>query len=467
MKKIIALLLALVMVFALVACASTEKPADNNTTDQPKDNTTADQPKDNTTADQPKEDKPTEDTPVEPASGSVYYLNFKPEADEAWQKLAATYTEQTGVPVKVVTAASGTYDTTLAAELDKSSAPTLFQCGNQGAINSYGDYCYPLDGTAIMDQMTTDAFNLKGEDGQTLSIGYCYEAFGIIVNKALLEKAGHSIDEITDFASLKAVADDIHARAEELGFDAFSSAGLDSSSSWRFSGHLANMPLFYEFRDDNVTEQPATITGAYLENFKNIWDLYTTDTATTGAALATATGDESEAEFGEGKAAFYQNGTWEYSNLTGTFGMNPDDLAMIPIYCGVEGEEKAGLGAGTENCWAINNESSEEDIQATINFLVWVVTSDEGTTMLAEEFGPCPFKDAKEPENVFFQNANKYTAEGNYVVTWAFNWTPAVDDWRAAVVDALTQYTAGTGDWAAVETAFVQGWATQYAKENA
>ena len=467
MKKIIALLLALVMVFALVACASTEKPADNNTTDQPKDNTTADQPKDNTTADQPKEDKPTEDTPVEPASGSVYYLNFKPEADEAWQKLAATYTEQTGVPVKVVTAASGTYDTTLAAELDKSSAPTLFQCGNQGAINSYGDYCYPLDGTAIMDQMTTEAFNLKGEDGQTLSIGYCYEAFGIIVNKALLEKAGHSIDEITDFASLKAVADDIHARAEELGFDAFSSAGLDGSSSWRFSGHLANMPLFYEFRDDNVTEQPATITGAYLENFKNIWDLYTTDTATTGAALATATGDESEAEFGEGKAAFYQNGTWEYSNLTGTFGMNPDDLAMIPIYCGVEGEEKAGLCAGTENCWAINNESSEEDIKATINFLVWVVTSDEGTTMLAEEFGPCPFKDAKEPENVFFQNANKYTAEGNYVVTWAFNWTPAVDDWRAAVVDALTQYTAGTGDWAAVETAFVQGWATQYAKENA
>ena len=467
MKKIIALLLALVMVFALVACASTEKPADNNTTDQPKDNTTADQPKDNTTADQPKEDKPAEDTPAEPASGSVYYLNFKPEADEAWQKLAATYTEQTGVPVKVVTAASGTYDTTLAAELDKSSAPTLFQCGNQGAINSYGDYCYPLDGTAIMDQMTTDAFNLKGGDGQTLSIGYCYEAFGIIVNKALLEKAGHSLDEIKDFDSLKAVADDIHARAEELGFDAFSSAGLDGSSSWRFSGHLANMPLFYEFRDDNVTEQPATITGAYLENFKNIWDLYTTDTATTGAALATATGDESEAEFGEGKAVFYQNGTWEYSNLTGTFGMNPDDLAMIPIYCGVEGEEKAGLCAGTENCWAINNESSEEDIQATINFLVWVVTSDEGTTMLAEEFGPCPFKDAKEPENVFFQNANKYTAEGNYVVTWAFNWTPAVDDWRAAVVDALTQYTAGTGDWAAVETAFVQGWATQYAKENA
>ena len=399
--------------------------------------------------------------------GSVYFLNFKPEADSAWQALAKTYTEKTGVTVKVVTAASGTYETTLTAEMAKKDAPTLFQCGNETALDTWKDYCLALDGTKFLNEMTTSDFNLKGEDGKTYCAGYCYEAFGIIVNTDLLEKAGHSLDEIKDFASLKAVAEDITAHKDELGFAAFSSAGLDSSSSWRFSGHLANMPLFYEFRDDGVTAQPATITGAYLNNFKNIWDLYITDSATTGAALATATGDESEAEFGEGKAAFYQNGSWEYSNLTGTFGMNPDDLAMIPIYCGVDGEEEAGLCAGTENCWAINNEASEEDIQATIDFLVWVVTSDEGTTMLAQEFGPCPFKDAKEPENVFFQDANKYTADGKYVVTWAFNWTPAVDDWRAAVVDALTQYTAGTGDWSAVETAFVQGWATQYAKENA
>ena len=458
MKKIIAMLLALVMVLGLAACASKTEPA------QPEEPAaTETTPAAEETTEEPAET--TEEPATTEATGSVYYLNFKPEADEAWQKLAATYTEQTGVPVKVVTAASGTYDTTLAAELDKSSAPTLFQCGNQGAINSYGDYCYPLDGTAIMDQMTTDAFNLKGEDGQTLSIGYCYEAFGIIVNKALLEKAGHSIDEITDFASLKAVADDIHARAEELGFDAFSSAGLEGSSSWRFSGHLANMPLYYEFRDDGVTAQPATITGAYLENFKNIWDLYTTDTATTGADLITATSDMSSGEFKEGKAVFYQNGTWEYAGLVEA-GLKPEDLAMIPIYCGVEGEEKSGLCCGTENCWAVNKNAKEEDIQATLDFMKWVVTSDEGTTMLAEQFGPCPFKNAKTPENVFFADANAYTTAGNYIVTWAFNWTPAVDDWRAGVVDALTQYTVNGGSWDNVKTAFVDGWATQYAKEN-
>lgn len=457
MKKLIALLLAAMMVFGLVACASNAGTPAGDTTAAV-----------DTTAAEETTTEAEETSGEQTAAGSVYYLNFKPEADEAWQKLAASYTAQTGVPVTVVTAASGEYDNTLTAEMDKSEAPTLFQCGNQGAINTWGEYCYDLAGTDVYNEMTTDAFNLMGENGEVLSIGYCYEAFGIIVNKALLAEAGYSLEDITNFESLKAVADDIHANADTLGFDAFTSAGLDGSSSWRFSGHLANMPLFYEFRDDGVTAQPATITGAYLENFKNIWDLYTTDSATTGAALINATGDQAEAEFGNGEAVFYQNGSWEYSNLTAAdkFGMSADDLAMIPIYCGVEGEEEAGLCAGTENCWAVNNEASEEDIQATLDFMYWVVTSDEGTTMLAEQFGPCPFKNAKEPENVFFAQANDYTANGNYVVTWAFNYTPAVDDWRAGVVDALTQYTAGTGDWAAVETAFVTGWANQYAIEN-
>ena len=441
MKKFLCMLLALVMALSLVACGEQKQP-DANTGDGDGDTT---------------------------ATGSVYYLNFKPESDAAWQTLAAAYTAETGVPVKVVTAASGQYDTTLTAEMDKDTAPTMFQVGNLGAVNSYGEFCYNLEGTDVYNQMTTHDFDLKNADGETVSIGYCYEAFGIIVNKALLEQAGHSLDEITNFESLKAVADDIHARAAELGFDAFTSAGLDGSSSWRFSGHLANMPLFYEFRDDSVSSKPATIKGTYLDNYKNVWDLYITDSATTGAALLTATGDQAEAEFGQGKAVFYQNGTWEYSNLTSAekFGMNPDDLTMIPIYCGVEGEEKAGLCTGTENYWSVNKNAKPEDIQATLDFLKWVVTSDAGTTMMSEQFGACPFKSSKAPSNPFSALANEYVANGCYPVTWAFNFTPAVNDWRAAVVDALSKYTAGNGSWDDVKTAFVDGWATQYANENA
>ena len=444
MKKFLCMLLALVMALSLVACGEQKQP-DANTGDGDGDTT---------------------------ATGSVYYLNFKPESDAAWQTLAAAYTAETGVPVKVVTAASGQYDTTLTAEMDKDTAPTMFQVGNLGAVNSYGEFCYNLEGTDVYNQMTTHDFDLKNADGETVSIGYCYEAFGIIVNKALLEKAGHSLDEITNFESLKAVADDIHARASELGFDAFTSAGLDGTSSWRFSGHLANMPLFYEFRDDNVTAQPATIKGTYLDNYKNIWDLYMTDTATTGAALLTATGDQAEAEFGQGKAVFFQNGTWEYSNLvtdeTKGFKMNPDDLAMIPIYCGVAGEEKAGLCAGTENCWAVNAKASEADIQATLDFMYWLVTDAEASQMLVSELGILPYKQAAKTANGFLGDADAYTAAGNYVMPWVTNFQPNVDAYRDGIVSAMNKYDADRTDanWELVKTAFVDGWATQYAAAN-
>ena len=448
MKKLIALILVALMTVACFACAPAATPAATDTT-------------------------ATDATAAEPAAteapavtGKVYYLNFKPEADAAWQALAAQYTEKTGVPVTVVTAASGTYQETLTAEMDKgASAPTLFQCGNKAGLDTWGDFCYDLSGTDVYKQMTTNDFNLYKESGELAAIGYCYECFGIIVNKTLLEQAGHSIDEIKDFASLTAVVEDIHSRAAELGFDAFTSAGLDGSSSWRFSGHLANMPLFYEFRDDGVTAQPATITGKYMENYKNIWDLYINNSATAPSQLANATGDQAEAEFGEGKAAFYQNGSWEYSNLTTKYNMSSDSLTMIPIYCGVDGETNAGLCCGTENMWAVNSQAAPEDIQATLDFLLWVVTSDEGTTMMAEQFGPIPFKDAKASTNVFFNDANKALADGKYVVTWAFNYTPNVDPWRAGVVAALTQYSAGTGSWDDVVSAFVTGWATQYAAQ--
>ncbi|MBQ8389662.1 MAG: extracellular solute-binding protein, partial [Oscillibacter sp.] len=162
---------------------------------------------------EPAASTPAASTPAATETGSVYYLNFKPEADQAWQDLAKLYTEQTGVEVKVVTAAGGNYSDTLTAEMAKDAAPTLFQCGNQQGLLDWGDYCIDFTGTKVLDEMTTSDFNLVDETGAVKAIGYCYEAFGIIVNKALLAQAGYSVEDITDFASLKAIAEDIHARA--------------------------------------------------------------------------------------------------------------------------------------------------------------------------------------------------------------------------------------------------------------
>ena len=408
--------------------------------------------------------------------GKVYFLNFKPESNDEWQKLAKDYTKETGVEVKVQTAASGTYEQTLKSEIAKSEAPTLFQVNGPVGYQNWSSYTEDMSDTEPYKQLINKDVALKDGD-KAVGVPYAMETYGLIYNKDLLAKyiatdgaKIKSVDDIDNFDTLKAVADDIQAKKDQLGVKgAFTSAGFDSSSDWRFKTHLANLPLYYEFKDDNVTKQPETIKGTYLPEYKNIFDLYLKDSTTEPTQLSSKTGDDSTSEFSLGEAVFYQNGSWEFANLTGEekgFKMNPEDLAMIPIYCGVEGEEKSGLCCGTENCWAVNKNAKEEDIQATLDFMKWVVTSDEGTTMLAEQFGPCPFKNAKTPENVFFADANAYTTAGNYIVTWDFNWTPAVNDWRAGVVDALTQYTVNGGSWDDVKTAFVDGWATQYAKEN-
>ena len=395
------------------------------------------------------------------AGGKVYYLNFKPEQDAQWQELADLYTKETGVDVTVVTAASGNYETTLKSEMAKTDAPTLFQVNGPVGLAAWKDYCYDLTGSDIASQLTSKEFALMDGD-KMAGIGYVIETYGIIYNKALLEQAGYSADDIKSFADLKRVAEDITARKDELGFSAFTSAGMDGSSDWRFKTHLANLPIYYEYKADGIGSTDA-IKGTYLDNYKQIWDLYITDSTCDPKLLASKTGNDAVAEFVDKKAVFYQNGTWAYGDVSS---LGDDNLGMLPIYIGVEGEENQGLCTGSENFWCVNNAASEADIQATLDFLYWCVTSDKGTSAMADDMGfVIPFKAAKDSTNPLIGIANQYVADGKTSVDWCFSTMPS-EEWKNGVGSALTAYAAGTGDWDGVVTAFVDGWAKEYKLAN-
>ncbi|WP_366002997.1 ABC transporter substrate-binding protein [uncultured Gemmiger sp.] len=407
-------------------------------------------------------DAPASSEAAPAAAGKVYYLNFKPEQDEAWQKLAAKYTEETGVPVTVVTAASGQYETTLMSEMAKSDAPTLFQVNGPVGLASWKDYCYDLSGTPFAGELTSDSYALKDGDA-TLGIGYVIESYGLITNKTLLEQAGYKAEDIKSFDDLKKVAEDITARKDELGFAAFTSAGMDGSSDWRFKTHLANLPIYFEYQADGISSTDA-IKGTYLDNYKNIFDLYINNSTCDPAELAGKTGDDSRNEFLNKEAVFFQNGSWEYNNLVGEDKpFTDDDLTMLPIYIGVGDEANQGLCTGTENYWCVNKEASAEDIQATLDFMYWCVTSEEGTAAMANDMGfVIPFKKAVESPNLFVKVDNAMTAAGKTPVAWNFSTMPS-ENWKNGVGSALTAYAAGTGTWDAVVTAFVDGWATEAA----
>lgn len=407
-------------------------------------------------------------------AGSVYYLNFKPEQATQWEELAKVYTQKTGGPVTVVTAASGTYEDTLRSEIEKTDAPTLFQVNGPVGLRTWKDYCLDLKDTALYQNLKSEDFALK-EGGQVLGVAYVIETYGIIYNKSLLAKyctlenaVIKDASEINSFDTLKAVAEDIQSRREELGVSgAFTSAGMDSSSDWRFKTHLANLPIYYEYKTDGIDFTEA-IKGTYLDNYRMIWDLYINNATCEPTLIGSKTGEDAVADFALGEAVFYQNGTWAYNDCVSE-GLTDADLGMLPIYIGAPGEENQGLCTGSENYWCINSKAAPENIEATKAFLEWVITSDEGRDMMANQMGfVTPFKtfdDGYTARNALLDAASAYIADGKTSVSWNFTTMPS-ETWKNNVGAALLEYAQGTGDWEAVRAAFVDGWASEYAAAN-
>ena len=414
--------------------------------------------------------------PVSAEGGKVYYLNFKPEQAEQWEDLAAAYTDETGVEVSVVTAAAGTYESTLKSEMAKTEVPTLFQVNGPVGLATWKDYCYDLKDTEVYKNLKSGEFALINEDGSVPGVAYVIETYGIIYNKAIMNDyfategaVVTSMEEINNFDTFKAVVEDIQAKKDELGIlGAFTSAGMDSSSDWRFKTHLANLPIYYEYQADGIGSTDA-IKGTYLDNYKNIWDLYINNATCEPTLLSGKTGEDAASEFALGEAVFYQNGTWAYGDIQG-YEVADEDLGMMPIYIGVEGEEEQGLCTGSENYWCVNSKASEEDIQATIDFLTWVITSDTGKNALTKEMGfVTPFAtigDEYTPDNPLVEAANEDIAAGHKTVAWNFPTMPS-ENWKNAVGSALLEYAQGTGEWDSVVSAFVDGWATEYVAAHA
>lgn len=441
MKTITALILCLCMIFSLSGCKLSEDPISEEELKElfnqvPEENA---------------DDK-----------GSVYYLNLNYDTDEAWQALASSYTEQTGIPVKVVSPEPGKYDEVFEAEMNKLCSPTLFHSGSRRA-EKWGDYCLDLNGSPVLSELAFEDFVIKDDHGAVNFIAYRTESYGLIVNKRLLGDAGYSLEEIADFEGLKAAAELVHEQSIYLGYDAFAPLPMGSSVDL-VASRLANIPLYYEFRDKQIAKTPETVEGTYLDMLKAVWDLCTGFSPTAANELVNINEQQAEAEFAEGRAVFYLGNAKAYDRLI-TAGMASEDLAVIPIYCGASGEDKAALCMGPTDFLAVNNEADEKDIQATLDFMYWLVTSEEGLKMMMDNFGVIPFNSSIHSGNAFDTRSASLVLEGSYPILPVINLAPSADEYIAGLSDALRKYSAGSGSWDQVVTAFTQGWAAEHSTQ--
>ena len=417
----------------------------------------------------------------------IYFLNFKPEVAEIYEKevVPAFEAANPGYKLKVVTAASGTYEQTFNSEVAKSNPPVLFQVNGPVGLNNQKNVVADLSSTNFYKILGDKSMALK-VDGKVAAIPYAVEGYGIIYNNAIMNKyfalankatSVKSMDEIKNFATLKAVVEDMQKNKDALGIKGvFASTSMAAGNQWRYQTHTVNVPLYKEFLDKDPIANPLatgleqdTIAFAYSENMKNIMDLYTNNSLTPKTLLGAKTVDESMAEFALGQCAMVQNGNWAAGQVLGVDGntVAAEDIKFLPIYTGIKGEENFGLCVGTENYLCINKNASAEAQKGADVFLTWLFSSAEGKKFVSTKLNFITpfntFSDADLPSDPLSKEVSKWMNKpGITSVIWVFNAIPS-EEWKNQFGDAMLQYFEGKIDWSAVKATAVDAWAAEKA----
>lgn len=413
---------------------------------------------------------------AEEFTGTLRWLNYKPEVADAMNEIAAAYTEETGIDMKIETAASGQYEATLTARMDSSEAPAIFVVDSINMLNTWKDYIADLSGSELYTFCSDDSYTLNDGNGYIYGISYALEHWGIIANKGILDayfaspnKSTEytSVDDLYTFEALKAVVEDMTALKDELGIQGvFGSTSLKAGDDWRYQTHLMNIPLYYEWGEDtDVNGSIPEFTFEYSDGMKNIMDLYLNNSVVEPTLVGTKSVDDSMAEFALGQCAMIQNGDWAWNTIASTDGkaVADEDVIFIPITIGAEGEENMGLSVTGSQYVCINSTQDEATQAAAADFLAWLFSSETGKQMVAEKLQfVTPFTTMSDATytNPLFASANAIAAAGKKEYKPVCNLIPN-QTWKDAFGANMLMYAQGQMEWDDVVTAAVDSWAVE------
>ena len=409
----------------------------------------------------------------------IRYLNFKPEIAAAYEKIAAEYEKATGVKVIVETAANNTYEQTLTAKMATSEAPTLFQINGPRGYANWKEYCADLSDSELYKHLTDKSLAITS-GGKVYGIPYVVEGYGIIYNEEITDKyfalsdkktPYTSMDEINNFAKLKELAEDMQANKEKLGIKGvFAATSMKPGEDWRWQTHLANIPLYYEFKNNKIdltSDATKKIKFQYGDNFKNIYDLYINNSTVSPKQLGTKIVEDSMAEFALEQCAMVQNGNWAYEQIKETKGnkVQEDKVKYLPIYTGIDGEENQGLCIGTENFFCVSSKATEAQQKAAKDFIYWMNSSVEGKQLVTDELGfIAPFDtylENERPKDPLAKEVIRWMEMDSInTVPWNFTLFPS-QMFKDELGSAMLLYAQGTKDWDYVKDTAISKWASE------
>lgn len=362
----------------------------------------------------PPEDAPstapsTETEPIAPVQpGQVQFINDEPERQAAWEAIAADFQKQTGIEVTIV------QPVTYSIDLEKA---TLFTLTDEDDLTQWADQCYDLSCTQSYAQLASWNLVLQ-QEGKVCGIPADTECFGLVYNAELLAQAGYTSADINSFSDLKKAAQSITANSADLGFAAFAAPALNGS----------------------LTEHFPSLTG----DLRAFWDLYIHNTTRSTDALSTLTQADGLADLLKGKAVFMPAGTGDYESLAA---LSDHQLAFMPLYTGGENEENGVLHVQVHSYFCIRSDAPDQDIQAALAFLSYLVHPAEDGTVPLDTLGLlAPYRQATFAGNKLETAFRKELTSGRTCLNCA---RPKAPD---GLTQALIAYAADPTDenWNAV-----------------
>lgn len=340
---------------------------------------------------------PTTTQPQQP--GVVRLYSCDADFRIAFAELAAEYTALTGIEVLVL--GPGENDdcqSALQRYMESEDPPTTLCVHSQNHLRTWQENLLDLDETDLAAALCNDGLAMR-VNGKLLAIPAVVEGYGLLTNLEVLSTV-LSRSDIYDFPSLSMWVQILKSNS----ITPFPPAAPTLRDAW----HL--------------------LIGEDLESTRAFLDLQ--------LAYSSKSGDGVEL-FMQGKTAFYPGGTWEYDRLAASANtkMSLMNLDIIPNFA------EGAMQYVCSTAWGVNAGAKQADIDATLQFLSWLVSAGEAGTPVDRLQILSPFADATWYGNQLEKKLRTYMQTESAVLQWK-----DADSGDKRLLLALTAYLEDNSD---------------------
>lgn len=399
-----------------------------------------------------KEESVTAETKKTDAKVTVDIFQFKVEAKDALEKAAKEYmAKNPNVTISVQTVGGGSdYGAALRNQFASGKEPAIFNIGGRQDAKDWLAKLEDLSSVNVTTQAFSGTLDSVTIDGKVLAIPFNQEGYGLIVNKAVLEKAGINVDSLKSYKALEDAIKLLDSKKSELGLDAV--IAYPTKETWVTGLHTSNVAIGQEFKSVVEAFDAPELKFTYAPQLKKIIDLQVKygykPSGDVKSMNSVDYATQVEKEFSMGKVAMIQQGNWAYGSIEGIDLELAKNITIIPL--SLEGGKEDSIPVGVPNYWAINKDKDDNTKAAAKAFLDWLYTSPEGKKMIIEDFKFIPAYKGYEaaelqPKDPLAAAILKYSQEGK-TTPWVFMGYPT--GWGMDKLGAnIQKYVAGEMPW--------------------